>query len=215
MSQSNNRRCYIIETKDIITLIMTMVSTAVGAVLGGIVTLIVNKKFEITRIRINNVNDMKNEVTPALQRYVRALTSTRDFLLANEFYERVAEQKDIVSELENSLAAVNEKVDTYELELSSMLDFHELLLRNSFLLLAKLKDVDIVEDEQSYFGELEGDITILVDMVATFSEEVSEIKRNMLKGNVKPYWKKDVFAREKIDRVNYHSQGTGNLTTKK
>lgn len=217
MSQrnKNSRRCSIIETKEIINLIMTMVSTAVGAVLGGIVTLIVNKKFEITRITINNVNDMKNDVTPALQRYVRALKSTRDFLLANEFYEKTAEQKDIVSELENSLAEVNEKVDTYEIELSSMLDFHELLLQNSFVLLNKLKEVDIAEDEQSYFGELKRDLDRLVDMVATFSEEVSEIKRNMLRGNVKPYWRKDIFAKEKTDRIDYHSQDGRKATIKK
>lgn len=177
--------------------------------------MIVNKKFEITRIRINNVNDMKNEVAPALQRYVRALKSTRDFLLANEFYERVAEQKDIISELENSLAEVNEKVDTYEIELSSMLDFHELLLQRSFLLLDKLKEVDIAEDEQSYLWELENDLARLVDMVATFNEEVSEIKRNMLRGNVKPYWRKDIFAKEKTNRIDYHSHDGRKATTKK
>lgn len=187
---------------EILNFIMTILSTFVGAIMGGLVTLIVSKKFEIERIRINNINDMKNEITPALQQYMRELKALREFMFTNEFSKKISEQKKVLQELENALFVLNQKVDTYEIELSNMLDFFELLLKRSFELIEELNEQDIIEDEQQYILKFETDLDVLVDMVATFNEEVAEIKRNMLKGKIRNYWRKDIFEKEKKNRVN-------------
>ena len=46
------------EEINIYNLLITFLTTIVGTVFGGIVTLMVNKKFEIARLRLNNIDEM-------------------------------------------------------------------------------------------------------------------------------------------------------------
>ena len=192
-----------------VNFITTLAATLIGTCFGGVVTLYVNKKFEYSRIRMNNINDMKNDVSPATRNYMGALKSIEAFLEANELREKLCEQSDLINLVEKSLFEFNMAVDTYEIELSSMLDFHENILIESAKFLELFKSYDILNDVQTHIFELMPPLHKLMDMVATFSEEVSEIKRLMLCGKVDKYWKKDIFEKEKktektITQNNYN-----------
>ena len=99
---------------------------------------------------------------------------------------------------------VNAAVNIYEIELSDMLDFYENLLMKSKEFIEEFEKVDIINDDKSYYWKFLPQAKVLIDMVATFSEEVSELKRKMLNGKLNKYWKKDIYKEEKKNRINYH-----------
>lgn len=104
----------------------------------------------------------------------------------------------------NSLNEVNAAVNIYEIELSDMLDFYENLLMKSKEFIEEFEKVDIINDDKSYYLKFLPQAKVLIDIVATFSEEVSELKRKMLNGKLNKYWKKDIYKEEKKNRINYH-----------
>ena len=85
-----------------------------------------------------------------------------------------------------------------------MLDFYEKLLKSSQILLDDLSKIELIEDDASYYIKFINRIERLIDMVATFGEEVSELKLKMLNGKTNKYWKKDIYKNEKKSRINYH-----------
>ena len=50
-----------------------------------------------TLIGINNINDMKNGVSPATRNYIGALKSIKTFLDANGLREKLYEQSDLIN----------------------------------------------------------------------------------------------------------------------
>ncbi|MCB7305405.1 hypothetical protein NE683_02745 [Bariatricus massiliensis] len=193
------------EEISIYNLIITLLTTLIGTAFGGIVTLFVNKKYEVSKLRLNNVNEMSKAVTPLLQDYMRALQAVLAFLNANEFREETYEQKEIEVAMGTALHELNIMVNVYEIELSPMLDFYENLLIRSKEFIDSFSKKDIINDDRSYYLEFMPKVNELIDMVATFSEEISEIKRKMMKGRLKKYWKKDIYKDEKKNRINYHN----------
>ena len=192
------------EEINIYNLLITFLTTIVVTVFGGIVTLLVNKKFEIARLRLNNIDEMSKTIAPLLQNYIGVLNSVCEFLEANEYREEICKQDDIVMLFGNSLNEVNAAVNIYEIELSDMLDFYENLLMKSKEFIEEFEKVDIINDDKSYYWKFLPQAKVLIDMVATFSEEVSELKRKMLNGKLNKYWKKDIYKEEKKNRINYH-----------
>lgn len=192
------------EEINIYNLLITFLTTIVGTVFGGIVTLLVNKKFEIARLRLNNIDEMSKTIAPLLQNYIGVLNSVCEFLEANEYREEICKQDDLVRLFGNSLNEVNAAVNIYEIELSDMLDFYENLLMKSKGFIEEFEKTDIINDDKSYYWKFLPQAKILIDMVATFSEEVSELKRKMLNGKLNKYWKKDIYKEEKKNRINYH-----------
>ena len=192
------------EEINIYNLLITFLTTIVGTVFGGIVTLLVNKKFEIARLRLNNIDEMSKTIAPLLQNYIGVLNSVCEFLEANEYREEICKQDAIVMLFGNSLNEVNAAVNIYEIELSDMLDFYENLLMKSKEFIEEFEKVDIINDDKSYYWKFLPQAKVLIDMVATFSEEVSELKRKMLNGKLNKYWKKDIYKEEKKNRINYH-----------
>lgn len=184
------------EEINIYNLLITFLTTIVGTVFGGIVTLLVNKKFEIARLRLNNIDEMSKIIAPLLQNYIGVLNSVCEVLEANEYREEICKQDDIVMLFGNSLNEVNAAVNIYEIELSDMLEFYENLLMKSKEFIEEFEKVDIINDDKSYYWKFLPQAKILVDMVATFSEEVSELKRKMLNGKLNRYWKR-IFIRKK------------------
>ena len=77
-----------------------------------------------------------------------------------------------------ALHELNIMVNVYEIELSPMLDFYENLLIRSKEFIDSFSKKDIINDDRSYYLEFMPKVNELIDMVATFSEEISEIKRN-------------------------------------
>lgn len=148
---------------------------------------------------------MSKAVTPLLQDYMRALQAVLAFLNANEFREETYEQKEIEVAMGTALHELNIMVNVYEIELSPMLDFYENLLIRSKEFIDSFSKKDIINDDRSYYLEFMPKVNELIDMVATFSEEISEIKRKMMKGRLKKYWKKDIYKDEKKNRINYHN----------
>lgn len=193
------------EEISIYNLIITLLTTLIGTAFGGIVTLFVNKKYEVSKLRLNNVNEMSKAVTPLLQDYMRALQAVLAFLNANEFREETYEQKEIEVAMGTALHELNIMVNVYEIELSPMLDFYENLLIRSKEFIDSFSTKDIINDDRSYYLEFMPKVNELIDMVATFSEEISEIKRKMMNGRLKKYWKKDIYKDEKKNRINYHN----------
>ena len=193
------------EEISIYNLIITLLTTLIGTAFGGIVTLFVNKKYEVSKLRLNNVNEMSKAVTPLLQDYMRALQAVLAFLNANEFREETYEQKEIEVAMGTALHELNIMVNVYEIELSPMLDFYENLLIRSKEFIDSFSKKDIINDDRSYYLEFMPKVNELIDMVATFSEEISEIKRKMMKGRLKKYWKKDIYKDEKKNRINYNN----------
>lgn len=95
------------EEISIYNLIITLLTTLIGTAFGGIVTLFVNKKYEVSKLRLNNVNEMSKAVTPLLQDYMRALQAVLAFLNANEFREETYEQKEIEVAMGTALHELN------------------------------------------------------------------------------------------------------------
>lgn len=186
--------------------IINFLITVAGTMLGGIVTLIVNKKFEIARLRINNINEMSKEIIPLLQRYVGVLNTVCEFLEANEYREEIYKQDDLINALRTHLNELNLAVNIYEVELSNMLDFYDNLLVENEKFIEEFSSIDIINSERSYYYRFMMWIEKNRDMVVTFSEEISELKLEMLNGRYKKYWKKDIYKEEKKTRINYHTK---------
>ena len=189
---------------DFMSIIITLFTTVIGTIFGGIVTLTVNKRFEIEKLRLNNIDEMTKTITPLLQEYMCILNSIDVFINTENCSLERHRQAEIIIALQEVLNKLNSAINVYEIELSNMLDFYEKLLKSSQILLDDLSKIELIEDDASYYIKFINRIERLIDMVATFGEEVSELKLKMLNGKTNKYWKKDIYKNEKKSRINYH-----------
>lgn len=182
---------------------LTLVSTMIGAIFGGMITLIVNRRFEIDRLRINNIIEMHRLITPEIQKCQKALGIANRFLNDIKQHESMYKQEQVLDELRASFFDFNQQMNNYEIELSMFLDEYEHTVALFITFISSFAGNDMKKtDDVDILIEC---VEVLCDKLATLSEDISEYKRQTLCGKKYRYWSKPL-ENGKMPKMNIENE---------
>lgn len=169
--------------------ILTLIGTLIGAVFGGMITLKVNRTFELERLRINNVIEMHKSILPRIEECQKALGIVQSYFESNEENDKdEMEETDVIKHdlakkaFEDAFFLLNTEVNNYEIELSMFLSQYDELLKEVLKYKAVLQTYDNCNWTIEEFLAIRYGCTNIVDKLATLSEDISEYKRRILCG---------------------------------